>query len=71
MLSGFRGQTSTIRSLSCQFIAGECGGPLRDLARISHHLTAEARDKPALTSLRLLTVLTVGFKYASLVEWGR
>ncbi len=37
----------------------------RLLARISHHLTAEARDKPAITSLRLLTVLTVLFKYAS------
>ena len=35
------------------------------LARISHHLTAEARDKAAITSLRLLTVLTVLFKYAS------
>ena len=35
------------------------------LARISHHLTAEARDRPAITSLRLLTVLTVPFKYAS------
>ena len=30
-----------------------------DLARISHHLTAEARDKPAITSLRLLAVLNV------------
>ena len=29
------------------------------LARISHQLTAEARDKAAITSLRLLTVLTV------------
>ena len=37
----------------------------------SHHLTAEARDKPAITSLRLLTVLTVLYEYASLVEWGR
>ena len=39
--------------------------PLIHLARISHHLTAEARDKAAITSLRLLTVLTVLFKYAS------
>ena len=35
------------------------------LIRISHHLTAEARDKPAITSLRLLIVLTVLNKYAS------
>ena len=36
-----------------------------DLARISHQLTVEARDRPAITSLRLLTVLNVLFKYAS------
>ncbi len=41
------------------------------LTRVSHHLTAEARDRPAITSLHLLAVLTVLFKYASLVEWGR
>ena len=29
------------------------------LARISHHLTVEARDRPAITSLRLLAVLNV------------
>ena len=29
---------------------------LERLARISHHLTVEARDKPAITSLRLLAV---------------
>ena len=40
-------------------------GRREGLARISHHLTAEARDKAAITSLRLLTVLTVLFKYAS------
>ena len=34
-------------------------------ARISHHLTVEARDKPAITALRLLAVLNVLFKYAS------
>ena len=39
--------------------------PRSSLARISHHLTAEARDKAPLTSLRLLTVLTVLFEYAS------
>ena len=32
---------------------------LSALARISHHLTAEARDRPAITSLRLLAVLNV------------
>ena len=30
---------------------------------ISHHLTAEARDMTAMTSLRLLAVLDVLFKY--------
>ena len=29
------------------------------LARISHHLTVEERDRPAITSLRLLAVLNV------------
>ena len=35
------------------------------LACISHHLTAEARNRPAITSLRLLTV---GFKYARIIQ---
>ena len=35
------------------------------LSRISRQLTVEARDRPAITSLRLLTVLNVLFKYAS------
>ena len=35
------------------------------LTRISHQLTVEARDRPAITSLRLLTVLNVLFKYTS------
>ena len=35
------------------------------LARISHHLTVEARHRPAITALRLLAVLNVLFKYAS------
>ena len=35
------------------------------LTRISHQLTVEAPDRPAITSLRLLTVLNVLFKYAS------
>ena len=34
----------------------------RLLARISQHLTAEADDRPAMTSLRLLTVLNALFK---------
>ena len=37
----------------------------RPLTRISHQLTVEARDRPAITSLRLLAVLNVLFKYAS------
>ena len=37
-----------------------------------YQLTVEARDRPAITSLRLLTVLNVGFKYArSIQETGR
>ena len=45
---------------------------LTALARISHQLTVEARDRPAITSLRLLTVLNVLFKYARIVqETGR
>jgi hypothetical protein len=38
---------------------------LPDLARISHQLSAAARDKAASTSLRLLTVLNILSKYAS------
>ncbi len=38
------------------------------LARISHHLTVEARDKPAMTALRLLAVLNVLFKYARIIQ---
>ena len=34
------------------------------LARISHHLTVEAPNRPAITALRLLAVLKVGFNYA-------
>ncbi len=40
------------------------------LTRISHRLTVEARERPAITSLRLLAVLTVLSKYASLSKWG-
>ncbi|MDE0164475.1 MAG: hypothetical protein OXL36_05195 [Bryobacterales bacterium] len=34
------------------------------LTCISHHPTVEARDRTAMTSLRLLTVLNVLFEYA-------
>ena len=37
---------------------------LNALACISHHMTAGARDTTARTSLRLLAVLNVLFKYA-------
>ena len=40
-------------------------GSVARLARISHHLTVEARNRPAITALRLLAVLNVLFKYAS------
>ena len=36
-----------------------------NLACISHHLTAEARNRPAITSLRLVAVLNVLSEYAS------
>ena len=38
------------------------------LARFSHHLTVEARNRPAITALRLLAVLNVLFKYARIVQ---
>ena len=38
------------------------------LARFSHHLTAEARNRPAITSLRLLAVLNVPSKYARIIQ---
>ena len=38
----------------------------------THQLTVEAHERPAITSLLLLTVLDVGFKYARMVqETGR
>ncbi len=37
-------------------------------ARISRHLTVEARNKPAITALRLLAVLNVLFKYARIIQ---
>ena len=52
--------------------SARAGRPRNDLARFSHHLTVEARDRPAITALRLLAVLNVGFKYARIVqEMGR
>ncbi len=41
---------------------------MRWLTRFSHHLTAEARDKAAITSLRLLAVLTVLSRTLPLVK---
>jgi len=41
------------------------GGPSPGLARKFHNDSAARRDKPASTSLRSPTVLTVLFKYAS------
>ena len=41
---------------------------LETLARISDQLTVEAHDGPAITSVRLLAVLNVGFKYARIVQ---
>ena len=38
------------------------------LTRFSHHLTVEARNRPAITALRLLAVLNVGFKYARIIQ---
>ena len=39
------------------------------LARISHHLTTEAHERPASTSLRLLAVLNAGSSTPALVKW--
>ena len=39
-----------------------------DLARISHHLTVEARNKPAITALRLLAVFNGLFKYTRIIK---
>ena len=41
------------------------------LACISRHLTAEARNRPAITSLRLLAVLNVLSEYASARQVAR
>ena len=44
--------------------------PATGLTCISHHLTGEALNRPAITSLRLLAVLTVLSEYAPLINWG-
>ena len=52
--------------------SGSVGQAKALLTRISHQLTVEARHRPAITSLRLLTVLNVLFKYARIIqETGR
>ena len=56
--AAFRSLSSLTRQVSDRHI-------LAVLARISHHLTVEARNRPAITALRLLAVLNVLFKYAS------
>ncbi len=35
---------------------------------VTHQLTVEGCDRPAITPLRLLGVLNVGFKYARMVQ---
>ena len=42
----------------------------RLLARISHRLTGQAHERPAITSLRLLAVLNGLSEYASLIQLG-
>ncbi len=42
--------------------------PAAGLARISHHLTVEARNRPAITALRLPAVLNVLFKYTRIIK---
>ena len=49
----------------------EAGWKVAALGRISHRLTGKAHDRPAITSLRLLAVLTVLFKYASARQAAR
>ncbi len=51
-------------------LAMSAGLSRKRLARISHHLTVEVRNRPAITSLRLLAVLNVLSEYASLIKWG-
>ena len=51
--------------------ASHLADEVRTLARISHRLTGQAHDRPAITSLRLLALLNVLSEYASLIKWGR
>ena len=45
---------------------------VRELSRVFHQLTVEVRNRPAITALRLLAVVNVGFKSARIVrETGR
>ena len=61
-----RGRSSPpLSGASTNRLIRNCICEVLSLARFSHHLTAEARDRPAITSLRLLAVLNVLFKYTS------
>ena len=53
--------------LAALFVAPDCCNRVV-AARIAHHLTVEARNRPAITALRLLAVLNVGFKYARMIQ---
>ena len=44
---------------------------IAELACISHHLTAAARNRPGITFLRLLAVPTILSEYALLKKGGR
>jgi len=57
-----------IRTSGLMSGVGKRGGPSGSVLAPnldSTHLTVEARDRPAIASLRLLAVLTVLFKYTS------
>ena len=59
------GQTTAQPCPLC--LAGRIAGRYLKLTRLSHQLTVEARNRPAITGLHLLAVLNVGFKYARIV----
>ena len=65
--SVFAGPTRAVRRRNFLRPFGAYGRVNR-LARISHHLTVEARNKPAITALRLLAGLNAGFKYARIIQ---
>ena len=48
-----------------QIAGARTGGNRSHLTCISHHLPAEARNRPAITLLRLVAVLNVLSEYAS------